>query len=430
MKKPVLTWFLILLVGATSARSGTVAQVVNVSTRSLVQTGDNVMIGGFIIAGTGPRTIVVRAVGPSLTGFGVPNALADPTLELHDSNSTLATNDNWQQTQLGGIITADQVGALQNSGLAPSQPAEPAIIVTLQPGNYTAIVSGKDASTGVGLVEVYDITQHFYVGNDNNPGVVRQYDLPITATSTPNFSIASNSVVTTATDVNGNLVVGDNAGNLTVFSAPLSGSSTPAAGFKNGNGTNNGQIAFTNTGDFFVSVVGTGTVNKFTHPFTNSSTPSTSITNPALTFVIGTALDFAQNLYVVNADANDAGNLFVYAPPYTGTPIITPVVAGAHYRKVIVGATQLFVCATTQFTGRVDVYNLPITSSSAPAFSITQGMNIPEAVALDCFGNLYVGNLGNSTVAVYNPPFSASSAPSTSLVMPASFNIFGISIGK
>jgi hypothetical protein len=430
MKKILLTLLPVLLVGAVTAMSGTVAQVVNVSTRSLVQTGDNVMIGGFVIAGTGPRTIVVRAVGPSLTGFGVPNALADPTLELHDATSTLATNDNWQQTQLGGIITSDQVGALQNSGLAPTQPAESAVIVTLQPGNYTAIVSGKDASTGVSLVEVYDVTQHLYVGNDNNPGVVRQYDLPISANSTPNFSIASNNVVTTATELNGHLVVGDNAGNLTVFSPPLSGSSTPAATFKNGNGTNNGQIAFTNTGDFFVGVVGTGIVNKFTHPFTNSSTPSSSITNSNLAFVIGTALDFAQNLYIVNADANDSGNLLVYSPPYTGTPIITPVVAGAHYRKLIVGATQLFVCATTQFTGRVDVYNLPITSSSAPAFSITQGMNIPEAVALDSFGNLYVGNLGNETVAVYNPPFSASSAPSTTLVLPGSFIIFGISIGK
>jgi hypothetical protein len=390
------------------------------------------MIGGFVITGTGQRTVVVRAIGPSLTGFGISNALADPTLELHDSNSTIATNDNWQTTQIGGIITSDQVVALQNSGLAPSQAAEAAIIVTLQPGNYTAIVSGKNSATGIALVEVYDVspTQHLYVGNDNAAGGVRQYDLPITSTSMPNFSFASNNVVTMGTDGSGNMAVGDNAGNLTFFTAPLSGSSTASASFKNGTGTNDGQIAFTNTGDFFVSTAGT-TVNKFTHPFSNASTPSLSITNAGLTGAIGTALDFAQNLYISNAASGNNSNLFVYAPPYTGAPIITPALPNTAYRKLAVSATQLFVASVAGTTGRVDVYNLPITSSSAPAFSITNGMNTPEGLALDSFGNLYVGNLSDATVRVYAPPFSASSAPTTSLTMtPNPFAIFGIWIGK
>jgi hypothetical protein len=131
----------------------------NISTRSLVQTDDNVMIGGFIIEGTQPKTVIVRAIGPELTRFGVPNALADPTLELHNSAGTLiGSNNNWQATVIGGIITSDQVSAIQNSGHAPSQPSESAIIATLQPGNYTAIVRGLSNTVGVALVEVYDLS--------------------------------------------------------------------------------------------------------------------------------------------------------------------------------------------------------------------------------------------------------------------------------
>jgi CubicO group peptidase (beta-lactamase class C family) len=130
----------------------------NTSTRSFVQTADNVMIGGFIVAGTEPKRVIVRAIGPELTRYGVPNALADPTLELHDGGSALiASNDNWQHTIVGGIITAGQVVEIQNSGHAPGDPSESAIIATLPPGKYTAIVRGKNNTTGVALVEVYDL---------------------------------------------------------------------------------------------------------------------------------------------------------------------------------------------------------------------------------------------------------------------------------
>jgi hypothetical protein len=130
----------------------------NISTRSLVQTGDNVMIGGFIVKGTGPKTVILRAIGPELTPLGVPNALADPTLELHNgAGALIASNNNWQTTVIGGIITGSQVSAIQNSGRAPTQPSESAIIATLQPGNYTAIVRGVNNTTGVALVEVYDL---------------------------------------------------------------------------------------------------------------------------------------------------------------------------------------------------------------------------------------------------------------------------------
>jgi hypothetical protein len=133
----------------------------NISTRGFVQTGDNVMIGGFIIEGSGPKTVILRAIGPELSAppFNIPNALADPTLELHDgAGALIASNDNWQTTVIGGIITANQVSAIQNSGHAPTQPSESAIIATLQPGNYTAIMRGVNNSVGVALVEVYDLS--------------------------------------------------------------------------------------------------------------------------------------------------------------------------------------------------------------------------------------------------------------------------------
>jgi hypothetical protein len=117
-----------------------------------------VMIGGFIVEGSGPKTVIVRAIGPELTRFGVPNALADPALDLHNgAGALIASNNNWQTTVIGGIINSDQVSAIQSSGHAPSLPSESAIIATLQPGNYTAIVRGVNNTTGVALVEVYDL---------------------------------------------------------------------------------------------------------------------------------------------------------------------------------------------------------------------------------------------------------------------------------
>src|SRR5438132_1732858 len=130
----------------------------NISTRSFVQTGDNVMIGGFIVQGTTPKSVIIRAIGPELSQYGIPNPLADPTLELHDSNGALiASNDNWQNTIIGGIINQDQVPDIQNSGHAPGDASESAIIANLPPGNYTAIVRGVNNTTGVALVEAYDL---------------------------------------------------------------------------------------------------------------------------------------------------------------------------------------------------------------------------------------------------------------------------------
>jgi hypothetical protein len=130
----------------------------NISTRSLVQTGEHVMIGGFIVQGSGPKRVIIRAIGPELTQYGIADELANPRLELHNGTGALiATNDNWQTTILGGIITSNQVSDIQNSGRAPTAASESAIVADLQPGNYTAIVRGVSDTTGVALVEVYDL---------------------------------------------------------------------------------------------------------------------------------------------------------------------------------------------------------------------------------------------------------------------------------
>ena len=126
---------------------GSSSQLQNISTRGLVQTGDNVMIAGVIVGGSGSQKMIVRALGPTLSNFGVANALANPTLELRDINGNLIqSNDNWRSTQQAEIIA---------TGLAPPNDAESAIVATLAPSNYTMIVRGVNSTTGVALVEVY-----------------------------------------------------------------------------------------------------------------------------------------------------------------------------------------------------------------------------------------------------------------------------------
>jgi hypothetical protein len=136
------------------------SMLANLSTRSFVQTGDDVMIGGFIVQGTGAKKVIIRAIGPELGAppYNIPSALANPTLELHNGSGALVgSNDDWQHTIIGGIVTRSQVADIQNSGHAPTDPSESAIIAELQPGNYTAIVRGVNDTTGVGLVELYDL---------------------------------------------------------------------------------------------------------------------------------------------------------------------------------------------------------------------------------------------------------------------------------
>ncbi len=130
----------------------------NISARVAVGTGNNVLIGGIIIQGSVGKRVIIRAIGPELTSHGVPGALQDPTLELHDSSGALiGQNDNWHTTILGGVITSDQVAAIQATNLAPSDNRESTIVATLDPGDYTAIMRGVNSTIGNGLVEVYDL---------------------------------------------------------------------------------------------------------------------------------------------------------------------------------------------------------------------------------------------------------------------------------
>ena len=132
---------------ATPAPTGS-ASLVNISTRGLVQTGDNVLIGGFVVSGTTAKQVLVRAIGPTLANFGVPDPLQDPVLDLHNANTSIALNDDWQMDPNSGKIPTN---------LRPGDSRESAILTTLQPGSYTAIVSGKNGTSGVGLVEVYSM---------------------------------------------------------------------------------------------------------------------------------------------------------------------------------------------------------------------------------------------------------------------------------
>jgi hypothetical protein len=127
------------------------AKLANISTRAFVSTGDNAVIAGFILGGSsGNDRIVARGIGPSLTALGVPDALADPTLELRDSNGALLIfNNNWQDDPI-------QASELTAAGLAPTNNLESGIATTLPPGLYTALLAGLNNGTGVGLVEVYD----------------------------------------------------------------------------------------------------------------------------------------------------------------------------------------------------------------------------------------------------------------------------------
>ena len=120
----------------------------NISTRLAVGTSDNVLIGGFIVTGNASKKVIVRAIGPSLTQYHVPNALQDPTLELHDhTGAVIKSNDNW--------MNDPGAAQIRTNHLAPGDPRESATIVTLQPGNYTVIVRGKNNTAGIALVEGY-----------------------------------------------------------------------------------------------------------------------------------------------------------------------------------------------------------------------------------------------------------------------------------
>jgi len=145
-----------LVVGSSSfATVPPASSALNISTRLPVGNGQSVLIGGFIIQGPIAKRVMIRAIGPSLPLAG---ALQDPVLELHDgTGAIIASNDNWRSTLVGGLLTSDQSIDIQASALAPANVAEAAIIATLSPGAYTAVIHGANNSTGIAVVEGYDL---------------------------------------------------------------------------------------------------------------------------------------------------------------------------------------------------------------------------------------------------------------------------------
>ena len=134
---------------ATGSTLPSPGRVANLSTRGRVGQGDDTLIGGVIVQGDTSRKVIVRAIGPSLSPLGVPGAVDDPVLSLFDaSGNQIAHNDNWR---------SDQEQEILETHLAPTNDKEAAILITLAPGNYTAVVRGANGATGIGLVEVYDL---------------------------------------------------------------------------------------------------------------------------------------------------------------------------------------------------------------------------------------------------------------------------------
>lgn len=158
---------------ATPVPTPTPAQALNISTRLRVETGDRIAIGGFIVTGPGSKKVAIRGIGPSLSNFGLSDVLADPTLELRGPDgAVLVQNDNWQDN-------ASQAAQLVALHLAPQHPNESGIAAMLQPGAYTALLTGKNQTGGIALVEIYDAdatapsrlaniaTRGFVTGGDN-----------------------------------------------------------------------------------------------------------------------------------------------------------------------------------------------------------------------------------------------------------------------
>src|SRR5438105_880363 len=157
---------------ATATTSRFPAQALNTSTRLWIETGDSVMIDGFIITGNEPKKVAIRGIGPSLGGSGLSDVLADPTLQLRGADGALLMqNDNWQDD----LAQAVELIAL---GLALQDPRESGIVATLQPGSYTVLVAGKNLTSGIGLVEIYDAdaTALAQLANTSTRGFVQTGD--------------------------------------------------------------------------------------------------------------------------------------------------------------------------------------------------------------------------------------------------------------
>ena len=140
--------------------------MINISTRGFVDSGEGNLIAGFVITGDAPKRVLIRGIGASLASFGVSDTLADPVLEVFTAGGTtlIARNDNWETAQAAtnttvATSTSDMLAAMKATGAFPlaTGTKDAALVVTLMPGNYSAVVSGANRTTGAGLVEIYEV---------------------------------------------------------------------------------------------------------------------------------------------------------------------------------------------------------------------------------------------------------------------------------
>lgn len=205
--------FSVVLIGANFFADKAFAQLINISTRGFVGTANNVLIGGFIVGGTVPVQVLIRGRGPSMSGapFFVPGTLANPFLQIFSGQTLIAQNDNWQDVQQQEIRATGSDPCEPNPGQSTAPPGctlESATLLTLPPGAYTAILSGAGGTTGIGLVEVFELT-----GATAPPNILGTYSGSMTFTQANCQNPGNNvTLVSFATlnvnDQNGSLVSG------------------------------------------------------------------------------------------------------------------------------------------------------------------------------------------------------------------------------
>jgi len=396
------------------------AKLANVSTRGFVQTGDSLMIGGFIVVAN-PVRVVVRGIGPSLIPFGIPNALADPTLELRDGTGALVlANDNWRTAQAADLTA---------TGLQPSNDLESAVVITLQPGSYTALLRGANNGTGVGVLEVFAVPS-----TTGNPSPTPSPTA--TPAAPPKLFIANggNQTITTSNiDGSGGTAL---AGNIsTLLMAPQGIAINAAAGkiYAGNEGGNNitqanldgsGAVNLTLSGllngpygvaldipgnKMYVANGGGGITGNsgFVVRANLDGTNATRLTNldaflATQTFPQGIAINVAgnkmyiavQNGGVVRADLDGSNpTALTLGGLLTGTVPLDVSVNVAGNRMYVVDFNGKLFTADLDGNNGVDLGNLGGT------------LNAPRGMGLDITGNkMYVGNSGNNTVTQADLP--------------------------
>jgi NHL repeat len=406
----------------------------NISTRGFVDTGDNVMIGGLIVGGGntgGTDKSVVRAIGPSLSAAGVSGALQDPTLELHDANgTTIAFNDNWKDSQQSEI---------QATGIPPNDDRESAIVATLSAGNYTAVVRGKNNSTGIGLVEVYNLTLNWPVPIITT---VAGSGRPLFGAGGPATDVNLGDVHGVAVDTAGNVYVSDWSHQM-VFKITPTGTltvvaGTGTAGFSGDGGQAKdaqlqrpGPLAFDSVGNLYIAdgvnfrvrkvtlagIITTVAGNGGNSAVPNDGDPATSgnICEPS-----GLAIDSNDNIYIgsscayvwkvlpngtifraagigVNGDSGEGG-------PATSAKLNPSGLAigsdGKLYIACFVNRRVLVITTDGNIHAFAGTGVLGCEGDNGPALNATFAQ--PNQVAVDKDDNVYITDSNCSTVRKVN----------------------------